>query len=115
MKRYRWTLAAALLAALLALGVSGCRNDGGPATDSETDGTGSVTEPASTAVASETPTEDPTETTESATTIPEEMTIAPYRNTVRYRGRKDFVHRPAGRGRDRRLPRRAGLAVRRHG
>lgn len=77
MKRYRWTLAAALLAALLALGVSGCRNDGGPATDSETDGTGSVTEPASTAVASETPTEDPTETTESATTIPEEMTMAP--------------------------------------
>lgn len=77
MKRYRWTLAAALLAALLALGVSGCRNDGGLATDSETDGTGSVTEPASTAVASETPTEDPTETTESATTIPEEMTMAP--------------------------------------
>ena len=77
MKRYRWTLAAALLAALLALGVSGCRNDGGPATDSETDGTGSVTESASTAVASETPTEDPTETTESATTIPEEMTMAP--------------------------------------
>ncbi len=79
MKRYRWMLAAAALAALLAMGLSGCRTGNTGETDGgsdKSDRTESVTEPESAAPDPETPTDTPTET-EPVTTVPEEMTMAP--------------------------------------